>query len=48
MNKLSPFEKNLHHAELKLEAHEMLNDGVPLSVIAKTLKLKISDILDHR
>ncbi|WP_191092807.1 hypothetical protein [Cysteiniphilum sp. JM-1] len=46
MKHSSSFENNLHHTELKLEAEEMLSAGVPLSVIAKTLKLKISDILD--
>lgn len=39
------FEEVLAGTEKKMEAQLMLEAGVPLSVIAKTLDMKISDIL---
>ena len=44
-NKQQDFEKILHKTEKIFEAEKMLHAGVPLSIIARTLKLKISDIL---
>ena len=41
------FEKVLTKTEKLLEAQMMLEAGIPLSVIAKTLSLKISEILGH-
>ena len=39
------FEQVLAGTEKKMEAQLMLDAGVPLSIIAKTLDMKISDIL---
>ncbi|WP_192485142.1 MULTISPECIES: hypothetical protein [Cysteiniphilum] len=39
------FEQVLAGTEKKMEAQLMLDAGVPLSIIAKTLNMKISDIL---
>lgn len=39
------FEQVLAGTEKKMEAQLMLDAGVPLSIIAKTLNMKISDII---
>ena len=39
------FEQVLAGTEKKMEAQLMLDAGVPLSIIAKTLDMKISDII---
>ena len=44
----SDFEQVLTKTEKLLEAQMMLEAGVPLSVIAKTLDLRISEILGHQ
>ncbi|WP_162902114.1 hypothetical protein [Facilibium subflavum] len=45
--KIDNFETVLNKTERLIEAEKMLKDGVPISVIARTLDLKLSEIIRH-